>query len=85
MQQVSVRWQLFWTYGGTWQLVKDAGRTWNVYPGQVLNDPGWTHETPYLGHFTTQLTITWRTSTGTFLGQKFADYASGRSPRPRSF
>jgi hypothetical protein len=27
-----------------------------------------------LGHFTTDLTITWRTSAGAFLGERFQDF-----------
>jgi hypothetical protein len=73
-QRVTVRWRVGFTYGGTWQIVHDVSTTYIVGANQYVNHPGWTYETPYLGHFSTDLRITWRTSTGAFLGERFQDF-----------
>ena len=73
-QKVTIRWRVWRTYGGTWQLADDVSDTWTVYPGQYVYDPGWVHQSALLYYFSTDVRITWRTSTGAFLGEAYRDY-----------
>jgi hypothetical protein len=73
-QKVTIRWRVWRTYGGTWQLADDVSTTYTVYPGQYVNYPGWIHESAFYNYYSTDLRITWRTSTGTFLGDAYRDF-----------
>ena len=73
-QRVTIRWRVWRTYAtGTWRLDYDDSMTYVVYPGQYVKDPGWIHQ-GVSDYYSTDLTITWKTSTGTFLGSEYRDY-----------
>jgi hypothetical protein len=72
MQKVTITWRVFRPNGSTWQLADASSITYDVYQGQYVNDLGWTWR-GLSNYYATDLTITWKTPTGTFLGSAYRD------------
>jgi hypothetical protein len=78
-QKIKITWRVWRrnTNTATWELQSQLGATWsNVYSNQPYVDYGGfpPYEDAMKGYFITDLTITWWTSTGAFLGQTYRQY-----------
>jgi hypothetical protein len=71
-QTVTIRWRVWRMLAGLWSLDGNFSTTYTVYPGQYVAFPGYTGR-ELSNYYSTDLTITWRTSNGTFLGQSYRD------------
>jgi hypothetical protein len=71
-QNVTIRWRVWRMLAGSWSLDGDFSMTYIVNPGQYVAFPGFSGR-EVSNYYSTDLTITWRTSTGTFLGSSFRD------------
>lgn len=71
-QLVTIRFRV-WRLQWGWQLYRDLSTTYTVYPGQYVNFPGWNVE-GLPNTYSTDITITWRTATGSFLGSAYRDF-----------
>jgi hypothetical protein len=72
-QKVTIRWRVWRMLAGSWSLDGNFSMTYNVYPGQYVAFPGFSGQ-ELSNYYSTDLTITWQTSTGTFLGSSYRDY-----------
>jgi hypothetical protein len=72
-QQITIRWRVWEYQGGQWYVDGTGQSTYTVQPGQYVGINGWTHTTTS-GLYATDLTVTWRTTTGVQLGRSFIDY-----------
>ena len=77
-QKIKITWRVWHrnTNTATWELQDQVAATWsNVYSNQPYVDfAGWTYEEALSGYFITDLTITWWTSAGAFVGQTYRQY-----------
>jgi hypothetical protein len=71
-QRVTIRWRVWRMLAGNWSLDGDFSTTYIVNPGQYVAFPGFSGR-ELSNYYSTDLTITWRTSTGTLLGSAFRD------------
>jgi hypothetical protein len=74
-QIVTITWAAFhWTAAGGWTRETSGTDTWTLYPGQYAPDLGWHYDTNLGGAYATNITVTWKTPAGAFIGQKFDAY-----------
>jgi hypothetical protein len=72
-QLVTIRWRVWKMLAAGWSLDGNFSVTYTVYSGQHVDMPTFTGQ-ELSSYYSTDLTITWKTSTGTFLGSSFYDY-----------
>jgi hypothetical protein len=74
-QLVTVTWRVWRSYSGwAWDPPPDSfSRTFTVYPGQYVDNPAWSAKGLML-HYATDLKVTYRTSTGVYLGSTYFDF-----------